>query len=138
MEAAAAYGGLFATAFLAATVLLTQSEAVLVGPWLAGHKDPALLFAVASFGNVLGSVANWLLDSSPGRLRDQRWFPAGPDALASAQRWYRRWGRWGLLLSWLPILGDPLTISAGVMRELLGSFLLLFVLAQIGRYLLLA
>lgn len=55
-----------------------------------------------------------------------------------AQHWYRRYGRWSLLLSWVPIIGDPLTIAAGVLREPFPVFLLLVATAKIGRYLVLA
>ena len=68
------------------------------------------------------------------RFRDRPWFPVKPDALARAEGWYRRWGRWSLLLSWVPVIGDPLTLVAGVMREPWWSFLLLVTLAKAGRY----
>ncbi|MFL5204749.1 MAG: YqaA family protein, partial [Microvirga sp.] len=52
-----------------------------------------------------------------------------------AEGWYHRYGRWTLLLSWLPIVGDPLTIVAGLMREPLRVFVPLVALAKMGRYL---
>ncbi|MGV2442260.1 YqaA family protein, partial [Bacillus atrophaeus] len=52
--------------------------------------------------------------------------------------WYRRWGRWSLLLSWLPVVGDPLTLVAGVLREPFWVFLALVTIAKLGRYLVLA
>jgi len=132
----AALGGLFMAALLAATLLPAQSEAVLVGLLLAGYA-PWLVLAVASFGNVLGSVINWSLGRGIERLRNKRWFPVSPAALARAERWYRRYGRWSLLLSWMPIIGDPLTVVAGVLREPLPVFLLLVSVAKVGRYLVL-
>ncbi len=137
MDAIAAYGGLFVAALAAATILPMQSEAVLVGLLLTGRFEPGLLLLVASLGNVLGSVLNWLLGRSIERFHDRRWFPVKPTALASAQRWYHRWGRWSLLLSWAPIIGDPLTVVAGVMREPFPVFLALVTLAKVGRYLVL-
>lgn len=135
MEAVAAYGGLFVAALAAATILPMQSEAVLVGLLLTGSYEPGLLLLVASLGNVLGSVLNWLLGRSVERFRDRRWFPVKPAALAQAQRWYQRWGRWSLLLSWMPVIGDPLTVVSGVMREPFPVFLALVTLAKVGRYL---
>ena len=132
----AALGGLFMAALLAATLLPAQSEAVLVGLLLAGYA-PWLVLGVASFGNVLGSVINWSLGRGIERLRNKRWFPVSPAALARAERWYRRYGRWSLLLSWMPIIGDPLTVVAGVLREPLPVFLLLVSVAKVGRYLVL-
>lgn len=131
------YVGLFATALLAATLVPAQSEALLVALLLADH--PAwLLVPVATAGNVLGSTVNWWLGRGIERFRDRRWFPVGPAALARAQRWYARVGKWSLLLSWVPVVGDPLTLVAGVMREPLAPFLLLVTLAKLGRYVALA
>ena len=132
----AALGGLFMAALLAATLLPAQSEAVLVGLLLAGYA-PWLLLGVASVGNVLGSVVTWALGRGIEHLRNRRWFPVSPAALARAERWYRRYGRWSLLLSWMPIIGDPLTVVAGVLREPLPVFLLLVSVAKVGRYLVL-
>ena len=130
------YLGLFAAAFLAATLLPAQSEAVLVGLLLDGHPAGALLL-VASTGNVLGSLLNWWLGRRIVHYRDRRWFPVPPRALAPAQQHYARWGRWSLLLSWVPVIGDPLTLVAGVMGERLRVFLPLVALAKAGRYLVL-
>ena len=134
----AVYAGLFAAAFLAATVFPAQSEAVLAGLILSGDYPVAALVAVASVGNVLGAAVNWALGRGIERFRERRWFPAGPAALARAQGWYRRTGKWSLLLSWAPFIGDPLTVIAGVMREPFPVFLALVTVAKVGRYLVLA
>lgn len=134
----AAYGGLFASALVAATLLPMQSEAVLAGLLVAGRQPAGLLILAASLGNVLGSAVNWWLGRCIERYADRRWFPVGPDKLARAQGWYRRWGKWSLLLSWAPVIGDPLTLVAGVMREPFPVFLLLVTLAKVARYLVLA
>jgi membrane protein YqaA with SNARE-associated domain len=138
MDDVAILGGLFAVAFMAATIVPAQSEAALVGLLVAGMHSPVLLVAVASLGNVLGSVVNWALGRGVERFRDRRWFPASPTALDLATRWYRRWGRWSLLLSWAPIGGDALTVAAGILREPLWSFILLVAIAKAGRYVVLA
>lgn len=138
MNDLAVCAGLFALAFLAATVLPAQSEAALAALLLTGSYPAALLIAVASLGNVAGSLVNWLLGRAVESLRHRRWFPVGDQALQRAQGWYRRFGRWSLLLSWLPVVGDPLTVAAGVMRERLPVFLLLVGIAKTGRYLVLA
>lgn len=131
----AVYGGLFAVAFLAATILPAQSEAVLTGLLLSDAYPTLLLLAVASVGNVLGSTVNWMLGRGIEHFKDRSWFPAGPASLDRASRWYRRYGRWSLLLSWLPVVGDPLTVVAGVLREPFWRFLLLVTIAKVGRYL---
>lgn len=134
----AVYAGLFLTAFVAATILPMQSEAALVGLLLLDAQPVWLLVTVASVGNVLGSVVNWLLGRFIEHYRDYRWFPVKPAALDRAGTWYRRYGKWSLLLSWMPIIGDPLTVAAGVLREPFPVFLLLVAIAKIGRYLVLA
>lgn len=138
MSDLAVYAGLFLTALAAATILPMQSEAALVGLLLTDTYSPWLLITVASIGNVLGSAINWVLGRMIERFRDRAWFPANADALERAQRWYQRYGKWSLLLSWAPIVGDPLTVVAGVLREPFPVFLLLVAIAKIGRYLVLA
>jgi membrane protein YqaA with SNARE-associated domain len=127
--------GLFTLAFLAATILPAQSEAALVGALLTGSYPWWALVVVASVGNVGGSVVNWLLGRSVERFRNQRWFPVSAAALDRAQDRYRRYGRWSLLLSWVPFIGDPLTVVAGCLREPLGSFVLIVAVAKTARYL---
>jgi membrane protein YqaA with SNARE-associated domain len=133
-----AYLGLFASALAAATILPMQSEAALVGLILADRQPAWALVAVASLGNVLGSIVNWALGREVHRFRGRRWFPVPDAALDRAGRWYARFGRWSLLLSWAPVVGDPLTLVAGVLREPFWSFLALVALAKTGRYLALA
>ncbi len=130
--------GLFAVAVGAASLLPMASEPVLVGLLLLGGQPVWLLVAVASLGNTLGSVLNWALGLQLLRWQDRRWFPVKPAALERASGWYRRWGHWSLLLSWAPIIGDPLTLAAGVMREPFWRFVLLVAIAKTGRYVVLA
>lgn len=138
MSDLAAYAGLFAVAFVAATILPAQSEAALVALLVAGAQDPVALVAVASLGNTLGAVVNWGLGRGVSRFSGRRWFPVTPAQLDRATGWYRRWGRWSLLLSWAPVGGDALTVAAGVLREPLWSFVLLVGLAKTARYVVLA
>lgn len=128
------YSGLFLIAFLAATVLPAQSEVGLAGLLLTGDHPAVALVAVASAGNTLGALVNWYLGRGIERFSGRKWFPVTPERLQRATRWYRRYGRWSLLLSWAPIVGDPLTVVAGVLREPLASFLLLVAVAKTGRY----
>jgi len=138
MTGIAALAGLFTAAFVAATIIPAQSEAVLAALLLAGNHPVVLLLVVATVGNVLGSAVNWALGRGIEKFRHRRWFPADAAALERAQSWYQRYGRWSLLLSWAPLVGDPLTIMAGVLREPFWSFLLLVTIAKLARYLVLA
>jgi membrane protein YqaA with SNARE-associated domain len=132
------FAGLFAVAFLAATIFPAQSEILLAGMVLAAHYPAWALVAVASLGNVLGSVANWFLGRFIAHFEGRRWFPVGREQVARAEGWYRRWGKWSLLLSWAPVVGDPLTVVAGVLREPLPIFVVLVTIAKVGRYIVVA
>jgi membrane protein YqaA with SNARE-associated domain len=134
MQDITAYAGLFMAAFLAATLIPAQSESVLTGLLLAGGQSPLMLVAVASLGNVLGSVLNWLIGRCVERFRERRWFPASQTQLERAQAQYQRFGYWSLLMAWVPIIGDPLTLVAGIMREPLWRFLILVSIGKVGRY----
>lgn len=129
-----AYLGLFVTAFVAATILPAQSEALLAYLASSGDYPVWLLVGVASFGNVLGSTVNWMLGRGIERFHGSRWFPVSDSQLERARTWYHRHGRWSLLASWVPVIGDPLTVIAGVLREPLLSFLILVTIAKVGRY----
>lgn len=129
------YFGLFLAAFGAATLLPLQSEAVLVGLLLTDQYPAQVLLAVAITGNVLGSMVNWWLGRYVEHFRHKRWFPVSESNLDRAQQTYHRYGRWSLLASWVPIIGDPLTVVAGFMREPLWSFLMIVILAKGARYL---
>jgi membrane protein YqaA with SNARE-associated domain len=129
--------GLFLSAFISATLFPGGSEAVLVGLLLYTEESAAILLLVATVGNVLGSAVNWGLGRWIERFRSKPWFPVSEDALSRAQNWYQRYGKWSLLLSWVPVIGDPLTVAAGLMRERLLVFLLLVTVAKFGRYLVL-
>ncbi len=121
------YAGLFFVAFLAATILPAQSELGLAGLVISGDHSVVLLVAVASAGNVLGAVVNWGLGRGIERFAGRRWFPVTPQRLERASGWYRRYGRWSLLLSWAPFIGDP-------KEQPLVSFLALVAVAKTGRY----
>jgi len=131
------YLGLFLAAFAAATLLPMQSEAALAAMLVSELYLPVALVAVATAGNVLGSVVNWFLGRGVEHFKHKRWFPIRESKLEKAQVFYQRYRYWSLLLSWVPIIGDPITLVAGVMREPLWRFTLLVTLAKGGRYLLL-
>ena len=134
MTALAAYGLLFLSAFLSATLLPGSSETVLVGLLAANQGLPALLVLFATVGNVAGAVVNWGLGRFFEHYRDRSWFPIKAAAVARAQSWFAHWGLWSLLLSWVPVIGDPLTLVAGVLRVPFGRFLVLVTIGKVLRY----
>lgn len=138
MSSLSVYISLFAVAFVSATVLPAQSEALLALLLNTEKYSIWLLITVASVGNVLGSVLNWMMGLQVQRFKNRKWFPCKPETLEKYQAWYQRYGRWCLLLSWVPVIGDPLTVVAGVMRERFWPFIILVTVAKTTRYAVLA
>lgn len=134
----AVYLGLCAVAFVAATILPAQSEAVLVGLIVSGDYPVSALLLAAGIGNVAGSAVNWALGRGIERFRHKRWFPVPQDKLQRAEAWYNRYGKWSLLAAWLPVIGDALTVMAGVLRVPFLTFLILVTISKMSRYLVLA
>lgn len=131
----AAYLGLFVVSFLAATLLPGGSEIALTTALASTDNSVILLIAIATIGNVLGSMVNWVLGRYFNHLKDRSWYPIKPDQMGRAEQWYQKYGRWSLLLSWAPIIGDPLTLISGMFREPLISFVILVTIAKLTRYL---
>ncbi len=129
-----AYAGLFLTALLAATLLPGSSEVVLAAMLAAGDFDALPLVAVATGGNTAGALVNWALGRFLLRFRDRRWFPLTPAMHERAHRWFVHYGAWSLLFSWLPVVGDPLTVVAGVLRVDVWRFVTLVGLGKAARY----
>jgi len=123
-------GSLFMTAFLAATILPAQSELLLAGLHLTDQHNKWLLVGVATAGNVLGAVVNWFLGRYLIHFQERKWFPIRKKALTKATNFYQKYGVWTLLLAWMPIIGDPLTMVAGMFRT---RFLLFITLVTIGK-----
>jgi len=124
---------LFGASFLAATIVPFYSEFAVAGAMAAGAPLLGVL-AVASAGNTAGAVLNWFLGRGIERFRERRWFPVREAELARAQAWFQRYGVWSLLLAWLPVGGDALTVIAGVMRVRFDVFVLLTAIGKTGRY----
>lgn len=126
---------LFISAFGAATLLPLQSEAVLIGLLLQNAHAVWVLIVVASLGNILGSCVNWYLGVQVEKYKHQKWFPVSEQNMQKAKKTYQKYGYWSLLLSWVPMIGDPITLIAGLLKENFARFLLMVSIAKIGRYL---
>lgn len=128
-----AYLTLFVSAFTAATLLPGSSEVLLLALQQQGYL-PIWLWLFATAGNTLGSCVNWYLGKEVNRFQHKRWFPFTPTQMTAASLRFQRYGSWSLLLSWLPVVGDPLTLIAGVLRVRFSLFLLLVALGKGLRY----
>jgi membrane protein YqaA with SNARE-associated domain len=122
---------LFVSAFAASTILPMSSEVVLGALAVAGATDVWLLLAVATAGNTLGAVVNWGIGRYAATWRTLSLDDAKYER---ACRWFNRWGIWCLLLSWLPVVGDPLTLLPGALRTSFLPFLLLVLAGKAARY----
>ena len=129
------YLSLFIISFLAATILPFSSELTLAGLMAASNYDNSLLLIIASLGNVLGSVVNWTLGFYSRKLSKKKWFPFKDEQIESSSKWFNKFGRWSLLFAWVPIIGDPLTLAAGLLRVKFIEFLILVTIGKVSRYL---
>lgn len=128
------YFSLFLSSFFAATLLPAQSEAVLAFQIVSNKNNLIYLIFVATLGNLLGSLVNWYLGKFCLKYKEKKWFPIKVNQLEKGQKYYREYGRFSLLFCWLPVIGDPITLVAGVLKEPLWSFLILVTIAKGLRY----
>ena len=129
------YLSLFAISFLAATILPFSSELTLAGLIATSNYDNLLLLIVASFGNVLGSVINWILGFYSRNFTSKKWFPFNETQITRSSKWFEKFGKGSLLFAWVPILGDPLTLVAGLLRVRFLDFIILVAIGKVSRYL---
>ncbi len=128
------YFQLLIISFLAATILPLSSELVLSTMLLTDSFDKYLLLVVASFGNIFGSSVNWYLGKKILIFKDKKWFPVNEKQIAKSEMYFKKYGIWSLLLAWVPIIGDPLTVIAGILRVNFFTFLLLVSISKTSRY----
>ncbi len=130
------YSILFLSAFGAATILPFSSEIAFIGMLEQGYA-PFWVWLIATAGNSLGSVVNWILGRFLTRFESRRWFPFKPGLLQRSQAWFQKYGIWSLLFAWLPVGGDALTFIAGVMKVRVEVFFILTATGKGARYALL-
>ena len=128
------YLSLFVISFLAATILPFSSELTLAGLIATSNYDNLLLLIVASFGNVLGSVVNWVLGFYSRNLTTKKWFPFKNKQIKNSSRWFSKFGKWSLLFAWVPVIGDPLTLAAGLLKVKFIEFVTLVTIGKFSRY----
>lgn len=125
---------LFVSAFTSATLLPGSSELLLLALLADGQANIVPLVLVATAGNTLGSLANWVLGRYFAHFRNRKWFPVSAQRYAQAEGWYNKYGIWLLLMSWVPIAGDPLTVVAGTLRVGFWRFLIFVATGKLLRY----
>jgi len=127
------YIGLFVASFLAATILPLSSEIVLSTLLLNG-LSPVALVTIATIGNVLGSLTNYALGYWASLSVIKKWLKMSEDQFVRAEQRFTKYGLLSLCFAWVPIIGDPLTVIAGVLRIRLLWFLILVTVGKLTRY----
>ena len=127
------YVTLFFMSFLASTLLPLGSEWLLVMMLTSGY-DPLSTVATATVGNYLGAVVTYLIGIAGGSWLIERVLRVSPEQQERAHSYYRRYGAFSLLFSWLPIVGDPLCLVGGMLRVNFGLFSLLVAAGKLIRY----
>ena len=126
------YLTLFVVSFLAATLLPLGSEGLLLYD-ISQHHSLILLWSFATIGNTLGSMLNYWLGLK-GEVYLERKGHLSIVNMKKARGFFSKYGGWTLLLSWAPIIGDPLTFVAGVLRYDFKYFALIVFVAKGLRY----
>ena len=129
------YLSLFGISFLAATILPFSSELSLAGLISTSNFNNSLLLIAASLGNILGSVVNWFIGFYSRNFTSKKWFPFNELQITTSSKWFEKFGKWSLLFAWVPILGDPLTLVAGLLRVKFLDFIILVAIGKVSRYL---
>jgi len=130
------YISIFFLSFLAATIIPFSSEVGLLSYMAVGKFINELLLIFASLGNILGSCVNYILGHYIIKLKTKSWFPFKDNQILKATNWFNRFGVYSLFFAFLPIVGDPLTLIAGMFRVSFLKFIILVSLGKILRYLL--
>ena len=128
------YFQLFLISFLAATILPFSSEVVLTTMYLSNSFETYFLLIFASIGNIMGSITNWYLGKKITLFQNCKWFPVSREQLEGSRKYFQKYGLWSLLLAWVPIIGDPLTLLAGVLKVRFIIFFVLVSISKISRY----
>lgn len=127
------YFGLFVAAFLAATILPLSSEVVLSALLLSG-LSPAALVTVATIGNVLGSITNYALGYWVSLELIKKWLKLSEKEFVAAEQRFAKYGLLSLCFAWVPVIGDPITVVAGILRIRFSWFVALVTLGKFVRY----
>lgn len=131
------YPALFLLSLLASTLLPLGSE-WLLAVLLVNGFDPAGVVIVATLGNSCGALTTYAVGLWGGPFLVQRILRVSPASQRKAERSFDRYGSWALLLSWLPLVGDPLCLVGGILRTGFWRFLLLVMIGKLARYLVVA
>ena len=133
------YPGVFLVSLLASTLIPFSNEVVVMAMPALGYEFWQIIIW-ATAGGYAGSLFNYFVGKKGGEFVLSRWVKVKPERWAQAEEAFQRWGNWALFFAWLPFIGDPLTIVAGVFHVdwrlfsvlvFTGKFLRFIVLLQV-------
>ena len=120
---------------MVATIIPFGSEAYFITLLSLEKYNHFTLFLVVSLGNVLGSLFNWICGFYINYFIKKSWFPINNKMIDRGNNLFKKYGKWSLLISWFPFIGDPITFAAGTLRYPIIPFLVLVSIGKVGRYL---
>jgi len=120
---------------MVATIIPFGSEAYFITLLSLEKYNHFILFFVVSVGNVLGSLFNWVCGFYINFFIKKSWFPINNKIIDRGNKLFKKYGKWSLLISWFPLIGDPITFAAGTLRYPIIPFLVLVSIGKVGRYL---
>ena len=129
------YLSLFTVGFMVATIVPFGSEMYFATLLAMDKYNSVLLLIAASTGNILGSVFNWICGFYVAYFLKKKWFPINQNQIDKATNFFINYGKWSLLLAWVPFIGDSITFVAGALRYSIYHFLLFVSISKIARYL---
>ena len=128
---------LFLSALISSTLMPGGSEALLLYRLYEGG-DAIALVLIATVGNVLGSMITYAMGRIGNEAVHKKWLQMDEAKVARAEGWFAKYGQASLLFTWLPVVGDPLCLVAGLLRSPLIWFVLLVTIGKAARYIMLA
>ena len=129
------YLSLFVVSFMVATIIPFGSEIYFASLLTMDNNNSLLLLIAASTGNILGSAFNWICGYYAAYFIQKKWFPINQNQINKATNFFLKYGKWSLLLAWVPFIGDPLTFVAGTLRYSFLPFLIFVSIGKTARYL---
>ena len=120
---------------MVATIIPFGSEVYFITLLSLDKYNNFILFLVVSVGNVLGSLFNWICGFYINFFIKKSWFPINNKTIDRGNKLFKKYGKWSLLISWFPLIGDPITFAAGTFRYPIIPFLVLVSIGKVGRYL---
>lgn len=128
----------FIAGAISASILPGTTEVAMATAIGAFKLAPIPVIAAATAGSVAGSGVQWAIGRFLASYRDHRRFPLKAADYDKYAAWFQRYGVWALIMSWLPGVGDVLTLVGGLFRTPFWLSMVLVGLAKGARFALFA